>query len=220
MVTIMAGIVRLPGLQRQLKLETDSSEYEQLYDAAQAVKQVPGTICELGVRFGGSMEIIMLSSVGGLDRLYIGIDPWGTLPYYIGKEPKLTGFKYPNEMRLKAQTGLYTLAEELKMNLVLLPMLDTVFFDVFKQGFPRYHDGIEYLEKTYALVHFDAEHTTNAVMREVDFFHSRSSVGAMWVFDDINLFDFDAVSRRVLDMGFIRYDKKNSTRRATFRKEH
>jgi cephalosporin hydroxylase len=82
-------------------------------------------------------------------------------------------------------------------------MEDTEFFKRFEDGVPTYKNTEKSIENKYALVHFDGPHAVSDIIREVDFFSSRMSVGGFFVFDDtyVGYYDHDKVEKFIFELG-------------------
>ena len=113
-------------------LTVDSLEYDLLHDAVLAVEDVPGFTCEIGVRSGGGSQIIMAASPD--DRVHIGIDPWGQLPYYYA-DNEVSGLSpFDAKLRERCYSELYVWAAFEKRYLLLLTLEDSEFFARFADG--------------------------------------------------------------------------------------
>lgn len=211
--------------------QTDSQEYEILYNSAKAVK-VPGAVCEIGTRRGGSAAIIMQAlheSDQANGRPFFCIDPYGNIEleitninatiHYPGtwqledeysKEKSFkTKFDYTNEMRNNTVPALYGYAFSLGFNFTFFCLEDTEFFKRYADGVPVYSEFKTVLNE-YAFVFIDGPHTNEAVVEELDFFIPRVPVGGIIVGDDVWMYDHDKYfEARLLDAGFeILYDGK------------
>ena len=179
-----------------MTLDRDSYEYELLQTAAASIvaEQVPGLTCEIGVRAGGGSQVILDELTGSpLAYTHIAIDPWGSLPYP-NRHGVLSGDSgYDNRMKRQALADLYWYANCIGVDLWVAPMTDSEFFRRFSDGVPLYRNGASLLVNDYALVHYDAQHTTHAVLEQVKFFGPRSVKGARWVFDDYDWYDWPQV---------------------------
>lgn len=165
-------------------LSTDSGDYQLLADAVMSIGEVPGTICEIGTRRGGSLRIIVDALMANFDhgRDVLCIDPWGDVPY---DYPYSAGHAdYTNTMRNQTVAAIYRYVETLPVNVVVAVLDDLEFFKRFPDGFPFY-DREKRLENRYALAFFDGPHDFKSVAREFEFFLPRSAPGAAWVVDDV-----------------------------------
>jgi hypothetical protein len=209
---------------------TDSSEYEILVDAADQINGVDGAVVEIGTRRGGSAKMIMdkLAENRDTNRLMLCIDPYGNIEiectnlnmsvHYPGTEvegdPKskeITSsrrFDYTNEMRNRIIPSLYYCGYQVGLNFQFLCLEDFEFFDRFADGFPAY-DNEKQLVNQYALVFFDGPHDDSAVLGETRFFVSRAPVGAMFVYDDIWMYNHDNVEQLLFENGFKLEEKGN-----------
>jgi len=216
---------------------TDSSEYEILHNAVLNCKDVPGAIVEIGTRRGGSAKIIIdaLESNSDTDRSMFCIDPYGNIEIectnlnltnhypHVEKEgdplstelTKPLRFDYTNTMRNRVIPSLYYYAYSKGINFTFFCMEDTEFFKRFSDGVPVYND-YKNIENTYAFVFFDGPHHNEAVDAETKFFIERSSVGTIFVADDIWMYDHDRFERMIYNNGFALLEKGNI--KASYRK--
>lgn len=197
-----------------LTMGTDSLEYEFLYEAALNSLDANGISCELGVRRGGSTELILRASMTRRPiRPHVAIDPWGNIPYFTGDAPA-TKLDYTDAMRRKAMRDLYQFAFENTVDLYILPWMDIDFFERCADGIPLYTETYSTrLWKHYSLVHFDGPHDVPSILKEVEFFGPRSPKGAYWVFDDIENYDHKTVDARVKEFGFttVQYGRRKAS---------
>lgn len=220
-------------------LQTDSVEYEVLYNATQNIKGVPGGIVEIGTRRGGSARLIIdaLISIGeAAGRTMFCIDPYGNIPYDVTNlnatahhpgvpiegdpESKELTTKvrcdYNNNMRDRVIPNVCKIAHDAKINFIFLPFTDTVFFQKFDDGWPEYNE-VEIFCNTYALVFFDGPHTPEKIKEELDFFVPKTIVGSIFVFDDIWMYNHQTtVEDHLFQNGFELLEKKNV--KASYRK--
>lgn len=183
-------------------LLTDSHNYEVLFEAAASIKDIPGTICEIGTRQGGSLEYIVdgLLSVDNINRNIICIDPYGDIEYR-GSDDNFSKWDYTNDMRNEAWTNIYSYVNKKPVNVVFLCLEDTEFFNRFSDGVPFYQ-GSKTISNQYALVFFDGPHDTNSVIKEIEFFLPRSVVGSHFVFDDVASYNHQAIDDILLQNNF------------------
>jgi hypothetical protein len=193
----------------------DSQEYEILADAVSKVGNTPGAIVEIGTRRGGSAKMIVdvLSENDNTDRSMFCIDPYGNIDYpYTNKglvlhygpnavkdgnpedADKITPIKldYDNVMRNRTIPSLYYYAYNSGLNFTFFCLEDTEFFNRYGDGVPVY-DQYKKLETEYAFVFFDGPHDNSSLAVECEFFVSRTPIGAVFVFDDIGMYDHDQV---------------------------
>jgi hypothetical protein len=189
-------------MDRPEKLETDGIEYEILADGIMGVKGVPGLICEIGTRRGGSARIIVdsLLHVGDTGRTLVLIDPYGNLDYPMTDTWK-TKFDYTNSMKKDAIRDLYVYTHDKDVDLAFFCMEDTEFFKRFADGVPVYNDN-KFLVNQYAAVYFDGPHDTESVIKEVDFFAKRTPAGATFIMDDMTHYAHDLVEKHLFSLGF------------------
>ena len=171
-----------------MTLGVDSLDYHVTANAMKAAKDVPGLVCELGVRRGGGLAILIDAAVANKDfnRDFIGIDPWGNVEFQMDEthwgRPPLKD--YTNEMRNQTMIDLYEYIKDKRCNLTIFTMEDTEFFDRFYDGVPIYKN-YKYIVNEYACVVLDGPHHVTACLEEMSFFCPRMPVGATLVYDDI-----------------------------------
>jgi cephalosporin hydroxylase len=205
---------------------TDSSEYEILINAVQALKSsVPGGVVEIGTRRGGSARMIIDGMVasGNAGRTMLCIDPYGNIEidctnvnmtvHYPGQHEvqgdpmsktttKPLRFDYTNSMRDRVIPSLYYYAYDAGMNFAFLCLEDSEFFKRYSDGFPTY-ETTKALLNEYAFVFYDGPHTNEKVIEEIDFFLPRTGVGGVYVFDDIWMYSHDElIESKLIDSGF------------------
>lgn len=187
-----------------LKLETDNKDYEVLQNAVAKIKGIPGMICEIGTRRGGSLAHI-INSLGAnedLNRNIAFIDPYGAIEYAQSDSVKRPHTDYSNVMRNETMAALYYHVAKYPVNPVPFIMEDTEFFKRFADGVPFYLSN-KVLETQYALVFFDGPHDVPSIITEIEFFHPRSPVGAAWVFDDVvGYYDHDRIEQIISGLGW------------------
>lgn len=209
----------------------DSQEYEVLVNAVNGIKGVEGGIVEIGTRRGGSAKLIIdkLVENGDTNRAMFCIDPYGNIEIectnlnmsihypHIQKDgdpnsKEITSkqrFDYTNGMRNRVIPSLYYYAYQAGLNFTFFCLEDTEFFNRYSDGVPIYDNFKKYIEK-YALVFFDGPHDNNAVIHETEFFAFQRSVkGSIFVYDDIWMYDHDAVEKLLFANGFEILEKKN-----------
>lgn len=186
-------IVDLPG---------DSLDYELLFMAAASIKHVPGIICEIGTRRGGSLRFIIdgLLSVDDVNRNVVCIDPYGNIEYASG-ENEIIRQDYTNDMRNESLPNIYTYLQGRPVNVVFMCLEDTEFFKRFGDGVPFYQQYKEVINQ-YALVFFDGPHDTPSLLKELEFFYPRSIQGTQFVFDDVALYPHQKIHEDLLAHGF------------------
>jgi hypothetical protein len=209
---------------------TDSQEYEILANAALAVNDTPGAIVEIGTRRGGSAKMIIdaLVSKGNVNRPMFCIDPYGNIEIECtnlnmavhNPERKIEGnpqskditspqrFDYDNTMRNRIIPSLYYYAYSHGFDFTFFCLEDTEFFNRYNDGVPVYNN-IKTLVNEYAFVFFDGPHDNKTLVLETDFFLKRAPVGAVYVYDDIWMYDHDAIEKMLFDAGFETLEKKN-----------
>jgi len=220
------GIIRFSD---EEVFDTDSSEYEILFNAAKNIKGVEGAVVEIGTRRGGSAKIIIdaLEENQDTNRSMFCIDPYGNIDYpetnktltkfspHIAKEGdaestetvNMIKHDYDNKMRNRVIPSLYYYAYQRGLNFTFFCLEDYEFFNRYKDGVPVYDENKK-LENQYAFVFFDGPHVNNVVGEEFSFLFDRSPKGVIWVFVVIWLYDHDKFEKIILDAGFKILDKK------------
>ena len=209
--------------------DTDSQEYEILFNAAKNIKDVPGAVVEIGTRRGGSTKIIIdaLENNRDTNRSMFCIDPYGNIDYpetnkalttfqpHLTKEgdPESTDIvnlikhDYDNNMRNRIIPSLYYYAYARGLNFTFFCLEDTEFFARYADGVPVY-DQHKQLVNEYAFVFFDGPHINEAIDTELKFFLERSVKGTTFVFDDIWMYDHNKFEKIMFESGFEILEKK------------
>lgn len=222
------GIIRLSD---EEVFGVDSQEYEILWNAAAEVKnETPGAIVEIGTRRGGSAKMIIdaLVSKNNTNRSMFCIDPYGNIEIEctnlnmsihnpdrkISGDPRSTEitspqrFDYDNTMRNRVIPSLYYYAYQRGLNFNFFCLEDTEFFKRYVDGVPVY-DNFKVLMNEYAFVFFDGPHDNAALEVETSFFLERAPVGAVYVYDDIWMYDHNKiVEEKLFANGFEILEKK------------
>jgi len=184
-------------------LETDSLDYDILFEASKMIKNVDGAICEIGTRRGGSIQYIVqgLLSNNDVGRNILSIDPYGNIEYDAGEHNKSVKLDYTNTMRYQATADICNFVESLDVNIIFMTLEDTEFMKRFGDGVPFYQNSKK-IENKYALVFFDGPHTTDPVLEETKFFVERSSLGSVFVYDDLPAYNHSVVENYLYENGF------------------
>jgi len=189
-------------------LETDSLDYDVLFEASKMIKNVDGAICEIGTRRGGSVQYIVkgLFSNSDFGRNIVLIDPYGDIEYDAGEVSKNIKLDYTNTMRYQATSDICEMVKHLNVNIIFMTLEDSEFMKRFSDGVPFYQDNKK-LEDKYALVFSDGPHSNLRVLEEAKFFVERSSLGSVFVFDDLPAYDHSITEDYLYSNGFtlIRY---------------
>jgi hypothetical protein len=176
----------------EAELPTDSKNYEIITQAVSMSATVRGLSCEIGLRRGGGTKyIIDALKLYEIDRVHIAIDPYGNIEYADSDTHK-TRFDYTNSIRDECLINLYLYCLQKGQNIIFFNLEDTEFFSRYADGVPVYNQT-KTIEAKYSFVHFDGPHSVNAISTEIDFFHQRTEVGAVFVFDDITNYHHDQV---------------------------
>jgi hypothetical protein len=184
-------------------LESDSRDYDVLSQAVYLSKNTDGMICEIGTRLGGSLKNIIkaLISSGSYGKNIISIDPYGNIEYEESEKNKKIKLNYSNNMRYFASSNLYRYVLNAPVNLVILPLEDTEFMQRFADGVPFYNEHKK-IETKYSLVFFDGPHSTEAVIKETNFFIERAVNGSIFVYDDIKAYNHSEIENTLFKNGF------------------
>lgn len=190
-----------------IDLPEDSKDYHILFNAAASISGVPGAVCEIGTRRGGSTKHIIdgLLSVSDFGRNVICIDPYGNIEY-AARDNITARFDYTNDMRNETITNIYQYILGKPINLVLLCLEDTEFFNRFSDGFPFYQEYKTIINE-YSLVFFDGPHDFVSIDKEVDFFLPRSVIGTKFVFDDVEFYDHNRIHDKVISNNFVEVER-------------
>lgn len=189
-------------------MNTDSGDYHILANATAMIGNIDGLTCEIGVREGGSTQIILDTlKKTQQNKIHVAIDPFGNIDYehWENRKEKLD---YTNKMKNNMLRHLYNYCSLNDMECLYFPLEDTEFFKRFSDGVPVYNEK-KYIINTYALVFFDGPHTTDLVKKEFDFFYDKIPNGGVIIFDDIKQYphmeNLDSYIRhrgfKILEMG-------------------
>ena len=169
----------------KIVMNVDSKEYHILQNAVNQVKNVDGFTCEIGVREGGSTQIILDELLStNQKKIHIAIDPFGNIEY-AHWENKTEKLGYTNKMKNNMLKNLYSYCADNDMEVIFFPLEDTEFFEKFSNGIPIYNEQ-KMVMNVYALVFLDGPHTTKHIKIEFDFFKNKIPIGGMIIFDDID----------------------------------
>lgn len=200
-------------------LGTDSGDYELLTKYASMARQGPFVLCEIGVREGGSTELIIRAAANNPESVVIAIDRFGgKIPYELMDNHIETNYDYSNTMRNKALSALYKIADECNVNFMFYNLTDFEFFNRFYDYIPVYQNDQVYGYTNYNFIHFDGPHQTDALKMEIDFFSRRSCNGAYFVFDDYEFFNLDEIAAYLDTKGFV-LEEKGPSKKVVFRKD-
>lgn len=173
----------------------DGEDYDILVRAVRSTDGVPGLSCEIGVREGGSSQLIMDQFK---DRIHIGVDPYGDLRYR-ADEGHMSTMDYSPSMQTRMLSNLYTSHPD---QFIFFPMEDTEFFARFQDGVPLYRDGQKTVRNEYAFVFIDGPHSLEDVRREFRFFKDKVPVGGAIVFDDVCYYPHNELESEIAEAGF------------------
>lgn len=188
---------------------TDSANYEVLTDGVMLAANVEGATCEIGLREGGGSKYIMdalVHSKQNLVKPHIAIDPYGNIEYYRDEIYKVGRCDYTNEMRNNCLINMYLYCIQNKVDFYFFNMEDTEFFKRYADGIPVYNEHKAIINK-YSFVHFDGPHIIDVLNDELEFFDARAPIGAVFVFDDIGMYEHEVVHEAILDRGWVAYSQ-------------
>lgn len=192
----------------------DSQDYYMIRDAAQNVVDVPGLFCEIGFRAGAGIRFMMEGiHKTKTPRTLIAIDPYGNIPYkgYNKDDTDVIEHNtpYSNQMMNSTLELMHRYVGGFPyLHFIFFALEDYEFFKRFGDGVPVYTEYEKKIVNEYALVHFDGPHTLDVVMNETKFFQTRTPIGAMYVYDDVNHFyDHNKVEEFLFENGWMDVDK-------------
>ena len=171
----------------------DGQDYNVLEQCVKDIKNVEGTVCQIGIRGGGSSAIILtaLYKNGDFGRNMIDIDCFGGL-FYEFAEGKKEYRDHTNVLRNQVYVDIYTfLKENDTVNYVLIPLSDIDYFTAFPMGFVFYDKDQRFQDYYYSFVFLDAVHSENATLSQLEFFMSRMSKDGIILIDDWDTFPFN-----------------------------
>lgn len=187
----------------QYGLNFDHTHHEVLYNASKKIKNVEGIVCELGLREGGGLGVMMLGCIDNEDtnRTFTAIDPYGNIEYE-WKDNTVVVFDYTNQMKNRTLKNIYTLCENFNLNFIFYNLEDTEFFSRYSKGLLVY-DKVKTINNLYALIHLDGPHTTNKLLEELEFFCERVNHNGIIVLDDISgYYDYKIIQEYLYENGF------------------
>jgi hypothetical protein len=189
------------------EFECDSDNYDVLVTGVEKVAAIEGLTCEIGLRRGGgSFHIMETLRNTQQNKTHIAIDPYGHIAYPEGDAGEVLQLDYTNDMRNMCLINMYLYCRIQKMPFLFFNLEDTEFFTRFADGVPVYNEEKQLINQ-YAFVHFDGPHTVRHVETEIDFFHSRSPLGAVWVFDDVALYNHSEIDAYLQILGWSCYQQ-------------
>jgi hypothetical protein len=184
------------------KLEIDSpiETYELLSKYIPTVKDVPGLVCEIGLRRGGgTVRMIDAFTANNDTRIYVCIDPYGNIIYndIVGAHRS----DYTDTMKNETVTELFRLARDRGLNIQFFNLEDSEFYKRFPDGVPIYNE-VKTIEDRYCCVHVDGQHDLKSVMEAAEFFNSRISANGVIFFDNTDHYNHGPVHEFLLGNGF------------------
>lgn len=197
---------------------TDSGDNRILFEVAKNIteRNVPGLSIEIGTRAGGGSATIIRGLLGNAPRTHIALDPYGSIDYDYS-DHQIIEDAYPNAYRDAAIPALFSFCAGTNVDFLFFQMTDKQFFKRFKDGVPIYRKE-EYIENKYALVFFDGPHTLQSTMEETKFFEARASVGAGFIYDDVeHYYDHSKIQKYLTERNWRQHFKDDA--RAIYHKE-
>lgn len=190
-----------------LNLGIDSSDYDILREAAAQMPLGPYLAVEIGIREGGSSSMIMQAiaqrtEIEKDEILFIGVDRYGGLAQQHSETQSMV-LDYTNAMRNRAIPSLYQIAEHLNVNFAFYNMDDDDFMDILDTfGISVFQKGQKKIYTEVAFCHFDGPHHSEMVLNEVIGIEPTTVPGAVFVFDDIPLFDMKPTLEYLAPLGW------------------
>lgn len=185
----------------------DSGEYEFLTEAVAVSAGIAGMCIEIGVRRGfGTKTIIDAVAAHCPQKVVLGVDPYGSIPYVGREHIGPIRLDYDNPMRNVAMQSLFDYSHSVGINWIPFIMTDTQFF---KTQF----DGVEINDietsicNKYSMAHLDGPHNYEHVSQEILWFNDRMDVGATIVIDDCtpDFIDIEPVNKLLYSLGWEMY---------------
>ena len=181
--------------------EGDSSDYDLLQSAVKRLTNPIGSSFEIGIRGGMGSKMIIDAyrkyhpSVNNL--IHIGLDPYGDLPYNFSEDRKNQKADYTNLM--KRLTIINFLKKYPEFHFVNLDTHE--FFKRFDDGYPIYNKQKKIIDK-FEIVHFDGLHDLESVSLETEYFLKHLNDQTIFIYDDIDTFDIEKISKKLKSIGF------------------
>jgi hypothetical protein len=194
----------------QYGLNFDHHYHGVLYNASKKIKDVNGIVCELGLREGGGLGVMMLGCLDNKDinRPFISIDPYGNIEYE-WRDNTMVVFDYDNQMKNRTLKNIYSLCEKFNLNFMFYNLEDTEFFSKYSDGIQIY-DILKSVNNEYALVHLDGPHTTNKLLEELEFFCKRVNNNGMIVLDDIKeYYNYELIKNYLYENDFELFEESH-----------
>ena len=186
------------------ELPCDSKNYDVLVRGMIKAKNQAGLTCEIGLRRGGGTKAIFDGmDAAGIKKTHIAIDPYGNIEYHEGD--RVIRCDYTNDMRDDCLANIYLYCLQHQFDFQFFNLEDYEFFARYADGVPCYNT-VKTVVNEYALVHFDGPHTVEALATEIAFFHERTAPGAIFVFDDVALYNHDAIDTWLDELGWELYE--------------
>jgi len=199
-------------------LQTDGADYHVLRNGIRHAIQAEGAALEIGLRMGGGIGHIMDTLIeAGQHRIVFAIDPYGGIAYDAADDRRGVVLDYTNAMMHDALANLHLAAHKNGIHFVFFPLEDTEFMARFADGVPIYQD-VKIVVDRYAFIHFDGPHTVTAVLGEAMFFHERTELNSVFVFDDIVNYDHNVIESFLFGHGW-ELVETSRTKRSYQRKE-
>jgi hypothetical protein len=169
-------------------IETDGAHYQELVKACNETRGIPGATFEIGVRRGGSSQLIM-ESMKGTRKLHIAVDPYGAIDYedIVGVHKT----DYTNQMKNETLASLYSWCRDNDCDFIFYNLEDVEFFKRFPEGVPYYYDT-KVIVDSFSLAFIDGPHATLPVLEAFKWLKDKMSVGGQIVFDNYDHYPHDS----------------------------
>ena len=168
-------------------IERDGNYYEELIKACEETRGIPGATFEIGVRRGGSSQLIM-EHMKGTGKPHIAIDPYGAIDY-----EDIAGIHktdYTNQMKNETLASLYAWCRDNSCDFIFYNLEDIEFFKRFPKGVPYYNTEKQIIDK-YSLAFIDGPHATEPVLKAFSWLKDKMSIGGQIVFDNYDHYPHD-----------------------------
>lgn len=189
--------------------ETDGQNYNILANGVASIKDIPGLVLEIGVRKGGSAQIIIDTLVKNEDinRTFVLLDPYGQIPYFAFNTWHFAT-DYTNSTRAQTIPEILKYGWNTNINMLFFNIEDSEFMERFSDYIPIYINKEKQKESKYAFVYYDGQHDLQSVLNATKFFVSRSVDGTCFVYDDHDMYDHIVVDEFLINNNFVLYEKE------------
>lgn len=166
-------------------LQADGIEYDILEEAVEKTATLPGMICEIGTRMGGSIGVIIrkIINLNLVGKKIVCVDPWGDIDYLDFE--RVWHLDYTNNMKRETMARLYAAVRNLPLDLNIFVMEDYEFMNRFSDGVPFYNKG-KTIENQFSIVFIDGPHCLRNIQEETRFFVPRLVSGGYIIYDNVD----------------------------------